>query len=130
MQICGRQNVDWLALEEHPQPACRCEAERGRRAKVIHAEGELQASEKLAEAAKVLSQQPQSMQLRYLQTLNGIATEQNSTIVFPLPIDFFSLFQNYPLTSNVLECKPSTKTDNNHITTKETIISTPTATDI
>lgn len=67
--------------------AKQAEAERERRAKVIHAEGELQASEKLSEAAKVLSTQPHSLQLRYLQTLTQIAADKNSTIVFPLPID-------------------------------------------
>ena len=72
--------------------AQQAEAERGRRAKVIHAEGELQASEKLAEAAKVLAQQPQSMQLRYLQTLSSISEEKNSTIIFPIPIDFLTSF--------------------------------------
>lgn len=64
--------------------AKQAEAERDRRAKVIHAEGELQASQKLLEAAKVLASQPESMQLRYLQTLGVIAEENNSTIVFPI----------------------------------------------
>ena len=67
--------------------ARQAEAERERRAKVIHAEGELQASEKLLEAAKVLAQSPQAIQLRYLQTLVNIAGDKTSTIVFPLPID-------------------------------------------
>jgi len=67
--------------------AKQAEAERTRRAKVIHAEGELQASEKLLEAAKVLSQQSQALQLRYLQTLTDIAGERSNTIVFPLPMD-------------------------------------------
>lgn len=67
--------------------AKQAEAERVRRAKVIHAEGELQASQKLVEAARVLTEQPQAMQLRYLQTLTDIAGEKNSTIVFPLPMD-------------------------------------------
>ncbi|MBS1188604.1 MAG: slipin family protein [Rhodocyclaceae bacterium] len=67
--------------------ARQAEAERERRAKVIHAEGELQASEKLLEASKVLAGTPQAMQLRYLQTLTAIATEKNSTIIFPLPMD-------------------------------------------
>ena len=67
--------------------AKQAEAERERRAKVIHAEGELQASEKLLAAAKVLSQQEQAIQLRYLQTLTEIAGEKSSTIVFPLPIN-------------------------------------------
>ena len=67
--------------------AKQAEAERDRRAKVIHAEGELQASHKLLEASQVLAAQPQALQLRYLQTLNEIAGEKNSTIVFPLPLD-------------------------------------------
>lgn len=72
--------------------AAQAEAERGRRAKVIHADGELQASEKLTEAARILSAQPQSMQLRYLQTLSSISEEKNSTIIFPIPIEFLSAF--------------------------------------
>jgi regulator of protease activity HflC (stomatin/prohibitin superfamily) len=67
--------------------AKQAEAERTRRAKVIHAEGEMQASQKLLEAARTLSQQPQALQLRYLQTLTEIAGERSNTIVFPLPMD-------------------------------------------
>jgi len=67
--------------------ARQAEAERERRAKVIHAEGEMQAATKLVEAAKTLNEQPQSLQLRYLQTLTEIAGEKSSTIVFPLPLD-------------------------------------------
>ena len=67
--------------------ARQAEAERERRAKVIHAEGELQASEKLAMAAEMLGRQPGAMQLRYMQTLAGIAGDKSSTIVFPLPIE-------------------------------------------
>ncbi len=67
--------------------ARQAEAERSRRAKIIHAEGEVQASEKLRDAAARLSEQPQAMQLRYLQTLIEVAGEKNSTIVFPLPMD-------------------------------------------
>ena len=67
--------------------ARQAEAERERRAKVIHAEGELQASHKLAEAAEILARQPQALQLRYLETLTVIAADKNSTIVFPLPLD-------------------------------------------
>jgi regulator of protease activity HflC (stomatin/prohibitin superfamily) len=67
--------------------ARQAEAERERRAKVIHAEGELQASHKLAEEAEVLARQPQALQLRYLETLTVIAADKNSTIVFPLPVD-------------------------------------------
>ena len=72
--------------------ARQAEAERERRAKIIHAEGEFQASKQLAEAANVLSKNPASLQLRYLQTLSDIATEKNSTIVFPLPIDLMKAF--------------------------------------
>jgi regulator of protease activity HflC (stomatin/prohibitin superfamily) len=67
--------------------ARQAEAERERRAKIIHAEGEMQASEKLVEAARILNQQPQSLQLRYLQTLTEIAGDKSSTIIFPLPLD-------------------------------------------
>ena len=67
--------------------ARQAEAERERRAKVIHAEGELQAAEKLAQAAEILAEQPQAIQLRYLETLTVIAAAKNSTIVFPLPMD-------------------------------------------
>ena len=69
--------------------AQQAEAERARRAKVIHAEGELQASEKLLAAARMLAQQPEAMQLRYLQTLNAIAGDKSNTIIFPLPIDLY-----------------------------------------
>ena len=74
--------------------AKQAEAERERRAKIIHAEGELQASQKLYEASNVLSQNPNAMQLRYLQTLTEIAGEKSSTIVFPIPIDFLKTFMN------------------------------------
>lgn len=70
--------------------ARQAEAERGRRAKVIHAEGEKQAANTLAEAAKLLSNEPASMQLRYLQTLADISNEKSSTIVFPLPLDLIT----------------------------------------
>jgi len=72
--------------------AREAEAERERRAKIINAEGELQASEKLSQAAKILSQYSVSIQLRFLQTLKEIAAEQNSTIVFPIPIDLIESF--------------------------------------
>ena len=72
--------------------AKQAEAERERRAKIIHAEGELQASEKLGQAAKVLSENPASLQLRYLQTLAEIAVDKNSTTIFPIPIDMISAF--------------------------------------
>jgi regulator of protease activity HflC (stomatin/prohibitin superfamily) len=70
--------------------ARQAEAERERRAKIIHAEGEQQAAEKLLEAAQMLARQPQAMQLRYLQTLGNIAGDKTSTIVFPIPIDLLS----------------------------------------
>ena len=72
--------------------AKQAEAERERRAKIIHAEGELQASEKLLQAANVMSQNPQSLQLRYLQTLNDISNENASTIIFPLPMEILNAF--------------------------------------
>lgn len=72
--------------------ARQAEAERERRAKVIHADGEFQAAEKLQQAALVLSQTPISVQLRFLQTLTEIATEKNSTIIFPVPIDLLAPF--------------------------------------
>jgi regulator of protease activity HflC (stomatin/prohibitin superfamily) len=76
--------------------ARQAEAERERRAKVIHADGELQASDKLRQAAEILSQQPQALQLRYLQTMSDIASEDKShTVVFPLPIDMISLLQDW-----------------------------------
>ncbi len=70
--------------------ARQAEAERERRAKIIHAEGELQASEKLLQAAQMLSKQPEAMQLRYLQTLSNIAGDKTSTIVFPVPMDLIA----------------------------------------
>ena len=72
--------------------AKQAEAERERRAKVINAEGEFQAAQKLIEAAALMQTQPMSLQLRYLQTLNQIASENNSTTVFPIPIDLFKPF--------------------------------------
>ncbi len=74
--------------------AKQSEAERERRAKVTHAEGEFQASIKLAEAARVIAKDPIALHLRYLQTLTEIATEKNSTIVFPIPIDIFKPFMS------------------------------------
>ena len=72
--------------------AKQAEAERERRAKIIHAEGEFQASEKLLAAANVISQNPQALQLRYLQTLNDISNENATTVVFPVPIDMIQAF--------------------------------------
>jgi len=72
--------------------AKQAEAERERRAKVIHAEGEFQAADKLTQAADIISRNPQALQLRFLSTLTEIATEKNSTIVFPLPLELFKAF--------------------------------------
>src|SRR5512140_914560 len=85
------KNID-LPQEMQRAIAKQAEAERERRAKVIHAEGELQASEKLAQAAQVLATEPMSLQLRYLQALTEIAAEKNSTTIFPVPIDLIKMF--------------------------------------
>ena len=85
------KNVD-LPVEMQRVIAKQAEAERERRAKVIHAEGEYQASEKLAAAAARLGKEPVSIQLRYLQTLVEVATERNSTTIFPVPIDLLTPF--------------------------------------
>jgi regulator of protease activity HflC (stomatin/prohibitin superfamily) len=74
--------------------ARQAEAERERRSKVIAAEGEFQASQRLADAAKVLSEEPSALTLRYLQTLKEIAGENNSTTIFPVPIDLITPFLN------------------------------------
>ncbi len=85
------KNVD-LPQEMIRAMAKQAEAERERRAKIIHAEGELQASEKLGQAAAILSANPASLQLRYLQTLAEISVDKNSTTIFPVPIDMISMF--------------------------------------
>jgi regulator of protease activity HflC (stomatin/prohibitin superfamily) len=85
------KNVD-LPQEMLRAIAKQAEAERERRAKIIHAEGEFQASQKLADAAKIISSEPATLQLRFLQTLTEIATEKNSTIIFPVPIDLIKPF--------------------------------------
>ncbi len=85
------KNVD-LPQEMQRAIARQAEAERERRAKVIHAEGEFQASQRLADAANVISQNPAALQLRYLQTLVEIAAEKNSTTIFPIPIDILTPF--------------------------------------
>ncbi len=72
--------------------ARQAEAEREKRAKIIHADGEFQASQTLADAARVISSQEGALQLRFLQTLNEVATEKNSTIIFPIPVDLIELF--------------------------------------
>jgi regulator of protease activity HflC (stomatin/prohibitin superfamily) len=85
------KNVD-LPTEMLRAIARQAEAERERRAKVIHAEGEFQAAQKLAEAATIISSQPMALQLRYLQTLVEVAAEKNSTTIFPVPIDLIKPF--------------------------------------
>ena len=80
--------------------AKQAEAERERRAKIIHAEGELQASEKLLQAANVMSKNPQTLQLRYLQTLSDISSENASTIIFPLPLEILKAFEKYQPAKN------------------------------
>ena len=87
-------------IDKHSDPwgvkvalvARQAEAEREKRAKIIHAEGEFQAAQRLQDAAAVMQKEPATLQLRYLQTLTEIATEKNSTIIFPLPIDTIKMF--------------------------------------
>ena len=81
-----------LPIEMQRAMAKQAEAERERRAKIVHAEGELQASQKLSEAAGVLGSTPVAIQLRFLQTLSEVATDKNSTIIFPIPLDLFEPF--------------------------------------
>lgn len=81
-----------LPQEMQRAMAKQAEAERERRAKVINSEGEYQAADRLAEAAGIISKHPEALQLRYLQTLREISAENNSTILFPIPIDLFTLF--------------------------------------
>lgn len=85
------KNVD-LPQEMQRAIARQAEAERERRAKIIHAEGEYQASQRLADASKIISTSPYALQLRFLQTLTEVAAEKNSTIIFPVPIDLFKPF--------------------------------------
>jgi regulator of protease activity HflC (stomatin/prohibitin superfamily) len=85
------KNVD-LPSEMLRAIAKQAEAERERRAKIIHAEGEFQAAQKLTDAAAIIATQPAALQLRFLQTLTEVATEKNSTIVFPIPIDLLEPF--------------------------------------
>ncbi len=85
------KNVD-LPLEMQRAIAKQAEAERERRAKIIHAEGEFQASQKLSEAAAILGTEPTAIQLRFLQTLTEVASEKNSTTIFPVPIDLLTPF--------------------------------------
>jgi len=81
-----------LAEEMRRMMAAQAEAERERRAKIIHADGEFQASAKLAQAGTIIAKEPVALQLRYLQTLTEIASERNSTLIFPLPIDLITMF--------------------------------------
>ncbi len=83
-----------LAESMRRMMAAQAEAERERRVKIIHAEGEFQASEKLAQAGAVMAKEPITLQLRYLQTLTEVASERNSTLIFPIPIDLISMFMN------------------------------------
>ncbi|MEK7721994.1 MAG: slipin family protein [Elusimicrobiota bacterium] len=85
------KNVD-LPQEMQRAIAKQAEAERERRAKVIHAEGEFQAAQKLSDAAQIMTVNPAAIQLRYLQTLTEISVEKNSTIIFPVPLDLLSMF--------------------------------------
>jgi len=85
-----------LPVEMRRAMARQAEAERERRAKVIHADGELQASKKLSEAAAIISQDPAAIQLRYLQTVTEVARENNSTTIFPIPVDVISSLMNRP----------------------------------
>ena len=91
MRAVELKKID-LATEMQRPIAKQAEAERAKRSKVIHAEGELQAAERLAEAARVLASEEVALQLRYLQTLSKIATEHNSTTIFPVPIDILRPF--------------------------------------
>ena len=94
-----------LAEQMKRMMSAQAEAERERRAKIIHADGEFQASERLAQAGSVIAREPVTIQLRYLQTLVEIASEKNSTIIFPLPIDIFRAFAS----RLGLEAKPEAK---------------------
>jgi regulator of protease activity HflC (stomatin/prohibitin superfamily) len=85
------KHVD-LPVEMQRAMAKQAEAEREKRAKIIHADGEFQASEQLSKAAEVINKNPATIQLRYLQTLTEIATEKNSTIIFPVPVDLIRAF--------------------------------------
>jgi regulator of protease activity HflC (stomatin/prohibitin superfamily) len=99
------KDVD-LPAEMKRAIARQAEAERERRAKVIHAEGEYQASEKLAMAAKVISAEPMAIQLRYLSTLTEISTEQTTTVVFPVPISLLEGLGSWSKKIGALEAKP------------------------
>ena len=99
------KNID-LPQDMQRAIAAQAEAERERRAKVIAAEGEFQAAQRLAEAAEIMGKSPITLQLRYLQTLKEIATDHNSTTVFPLPIDLFEPFRAFAKAAAADEDKP------------------------
>ena len=101
------KNID-LPQDMQRAIAAQAEDERERRAKVIAAEGEFQASQRLADAAEVMSKSPITLQLRYLQTLKEIATENNSTTVFPMPIDLFEPFRAFAKAAGIGDDKPKT----------------------
>jgi regulator of protease activity HflC (stomatin/prohibitin superfamily) len=91
--------------------AAQAEAERERRAKIIHADGEFQASERLAQAGAVIAREPTTLQLRYLQTLTEIASEKTNTIIFPLPIDLFKAFMKLGGSSEIPSASPAPPAD-------------------
>lgn len=97
-----------LPIQMQRAMAAEAEATREARAKVIAADGEQQASKALSKAADIIAASPQALQLRYLQTLNTIAAERNSTIIFPLPLEIFSGFLNRPINA---AASPSTNSD-------------------
>ncbi len=99
------KNVD-LSVEMQRAIAKQAEAERERRAKIIHAEGEFQASQKLADAAAIITGHPIALQLRYLQTLTEIAVEKNSTIIFPVPVDLLKTFMENTSTTSAGKAVP------------------------
>src|SRR5207249_6917924 len=99
-----------LPQEMQRAMAKQAEAERERRAKVIHAEGEFQASQKLADAAEVIAKQPMALQLRFLQSLVEVASEKNSTTIFPVPIDLLTPFLKKEQTD-----RKSTRLNSSHV---------------
>ncbi len=101
------KNID-LPQDMQRAIAAQAEAERERRAKVIAAEGEFQAAQRLADAADIMGKSPITLQLRYLQTLKEIATDHNSTTVFPMPIDLFEPFRAFAKIAANAEDKPKT----------------------
>ena len=105
--LVALKNID-LPQDMQRAIAAQAEAERERRAKVIAAEGEFQASQRLADAAEIMSKSPITLQLRYLQTLKEIATENNSTTVFPMPIDLFEPFRAFATAAGIGGDKPKT----------------------